>query len=99
MLQRFVATSWSWMDWDSSCSHPQVPSLVFPFRPALYKRDTMIVTATRDFADWTCVPDDERLTEALLDRLTHRAHSLEFAGESYRFRQRMQRETEKESAG
>jgi DNA replication protein DnaC len=36
--------------------------------------------------------DDERLTAALLDRMTHRSHVLEFLGESYRFRQRMQQE-------
>lgn len=37
--------------------------------------------------------DDERLTAALLDRPTHKAYILEFAGtESYRFRYRMQRE-------
>jgi len=29
---------------------------------------------------------------ALLNRLTHKAHILEFVGESYRFRQRAQRE-------
>jgi DNA replication protein DnaC len=46
------------------------------------------------FADWTQVFGDERLTAALLDRLTHRAHILEFTGESFRFRQRMQREAE-----
>ena len=32
---------------------------------------------------------DERLTAALLDRLTHHAHILELVGESFRFRQRM----------
>ncbi len=32
------------------------------------------------------------MTAALLDRLTHRAHMLEFAGESYRFRQRLQQD-------
>ena len=35
-------------------------------------------------------------TAALLDRLIHRAHVLEFTGESFRFRQRMQREVESE---
>jgi len=35
---------------------------------------------------------DEIMTTALLDRLTHKAHILEFVGESYRFRQRMQME-------
>jgi hypothetical protein len=33
------------------------------------------------------------MTSALLDRLTHRCHILEFAGESYRFRQSLQRQT------
>ena len=54
----------------------------------------MVVTTNLRFADWTQVFGDERLTAALLDRLTHRAHILEFTGESFRFRQRMQREGE-----
>ena len=41
---------------------------------------------------------DERLTAALLDRLTHRAEILEFLGESFRFRQRMQRETQQQGS-
>ena len=32
------------------------------------------------------------MTAALLDRLTHRAHMLDFVGESYRFRQRFQQD-------
>ena len=43
----------------------------------------------------TQVFGDERLTAALLDRLTYRAHILEFTGESFRFRQRLQREARK----
>jgi DNA replication protein DnaC len=34
------------------------------------------------------------MTTALLDRLTHKAHILEFLGESYRFRQRMRLEAQ-----
>jgi DNA replication protein DnaC len=44
------------------------------------------------FADWTQIFLDERLTAALLDRLTHHSTILEFIGESYRFRQRMQKQ-------
>jgi DNA replication protein DnaC len=48
----------------------------------------LIVTSNLEFADWTTVfGGDERLTAALLDRLTHRCHLLEFRGSSYRFRQ------------
>ena len=51
------------------------------------------VTNNRRFADWTQIFGDERLTAALLDRLTHKAHILEFTGaESYRFRERLQRQ-------
>jgi len=67
--------------------------LIFQLCSTLYERVAMIVTTNLRFADWTQVFGEERLTAALLDRLTHRAHILEFVGESYRFRQRMQRET------
>jgi len=66
--------------------------LVFQFCSALYERVALIVTSNLRFADWSGVFGDERLTAALLDRLTHRAHILEFVGESYRFRQRMRKE-------
>jgi DNA replication protein DnaC len=70
--------------------------LIFQFCSTLYERVSMIVTSNLRFADWTQVFGDERLTAALLDRLTHRAHIVEFTGESFRFRQRMQREVESE---
>jgi DNA replication protein DnaC len=70
--------------------------LIFQFCSTLYERVSMLVTTNLRFADWTQVFGDERLTAALLDRLTHRAHILEFTGESFRFRQRMQREVEGE---
>jgi len=68
--------------------------LMFQFCSALYERVAIIVTTNLKFADWTQVFGNERLTAALLDRLTHKAHIVEFVGESYRFRQRMQRETQ-----
>lgn len=59
----------------------------------------MIVTTNLRFTDWTQIFGDERLTAALLDRLTHRSHILEFTGESFRFRQRRQREGKAEDGG
>jgi DNA replication protein DnaC len=54
---------------------------------------SLIITTNLRFADWTQVSKDERLTAALLDRLTHKAHILELSDtESYRFRERLQRE-------
>jgi len=66
--------------------------LMFQFCSALYEHVALIVTTNLKFADWIQVFGDERLTVALLDRLTHRAHILEFVGDSYRFRERQQRE-------
>jgi DNA replication protein DnaC len=75
---------------------PTGAQLMFQFCSALYERVSLIVTTNLRFADWTQIFGDERLTAALLDRLTHKAHILEFAGESYRFRQRLQQEAHDE---
>jgi DNA replication protein DnaC len=66
--------------------------LMFQFCSTLYERVSLIVTTNLKFADWTQVFGDERLTVALLDRLTHKAHIIEFVGESYRFRERQQKQ-------
>lgn len=66
---------------------PLAAQLLFQFCSALYERVPLIITTNLRFADWTQVFGDERLTAALLDRLTHRAHILEFVGESFRLRQ------------
>ena len=65
---------------------------LFTFCSELYERLALIITTNLKFADWVQVFGDERLTAALLDRLTHHAHILELLGESYRFRQRSQGE-------
>lgn len=75
----------------------QGAQLMFQFCSALYERAAIIVTTNLRFADWTQVFLDERLTAALLDRLTHQATILEFVGESFRFRQRMQKQAQTES--
>lgn len=72
--------------------NPNGAQALFTFCSELYERVALIVTTNLKFADWTQVFGDERLTVALLDRLTHHAHILELLGESYRFRERMHRE-------
>jgi DNA replication protein DnaC len=65
---------------------------LFTFCSELYERVSFIITTNLKFADWVQVFGDERLTAALLDRLTHHANIIELVGESYRFRLRMQQE-------
>jgi DNA replication protein DnaC len=69
---------------------PTGAQALFTFCSALYERLALLITTNLKFADWVQVFGDERLTAALLDRLTHHAHILEVVGESYRFRERMQ---------
>jgi DNA replication protein DnaC len=77
---------------------PAGAQLLFQLCSALYERVALIISTNLRFADWTQVFGDERLTAALLDRLTDRAHILEFVGESYRFRQRTRRSKEVNTA-
>lgn len=51
-----------------------------------YERASTMVTSNLPFAEWTEVLGSERLTGALLDRLTHHVHILEMNGESYRLK-------------
>ena len=52
-----------------------------------YERGATMVTSHLPFNEWTEVPGSERLTGALLDRLTHPVHILEMNGESYRLKE------------
>src|SRR5512132_1668349 len=52
-----------------------------------YERSSTLVTSNLPFAEWTEVLGSERLTGALLDRLTHHVHILEMNGASFRLRQ------------
>jgi len=69
---------------------PNGAHALFTFCSELYERTALILTTNLQFANWVELFGDERLTAALLDRLTHHAHIIELTGESFRFRQRMQ---------
>jgi len=72
---------------------PTGAQLLFQLCSALYERVAVIVTTNLNFAEWSHVMGgDERMSAALLDRLTHRATILEFVGTSFRFRQQLQRQ-------
>jgi DNA replication protein DnaC len=57
-----------------------------------YERTSLIVTANLPFESWPEVLGSERLTGALLDRLTHRVQIIEANGESYRLRESKRRQ-------
>jgi DNA replication protein DnaC len=61
--------------------------LLFEVVSRAYERTSLIVTTNLPFEQWTEVLGGERLTGALLDRLTHRVQIVEANGESYRLRE------------
>ena len=60
--------------------------LLFEVFSQRYERGSILVTTNLPFDEWTEVFGSERLTGALLDRLTHQVHILEMNGESYRLK-------------
>ena len=52
-----------------------------------YERGSLLITSNLAFSEWVQVFQGERMTAALLDRLTHHCHIFEINGESYRFKQ------------
>ena len=60
--------------------------LLFEVFSQRYERGSVLVTTNLPFDEWTDVFGSERLTGALLDRLTHHVHILEMNGESYRLK-------------
>src|ERR1700678_393560 len=59
-----------------------------------YERTSPLVTSNLPFAEWTEVLGSERLTGALLDRLTHHVHILEMNGDSFRLKTSRKKKTD-----
>ena len=64
--------------------------LLFELFSQRYERGSILVTTNLPFEEWTEVFGSERLTGALLDRLTHHVHILQMNGQSYRLKQSRQ---------
>ena len=58
--------------------------LLFELISHRYERGATLITSNLPFDEWTETFGSERLTGALLDRLTHHVSILEMNGESYR---------------
>jgi DNA replication protein DnaC len=67
--------------------------MLFEIFSQRYERSATMVTSNLPFNEWTEILGSERLTGALLDRLTHHVHILEMNGESYRLKESKQAKT------
>lgn len=66
---------------------PEGARSLFQMFSERYLKGSLLITSNLEFSRWLEVFGDERLTGALLDRLTHHCHVLEFNGDSYRFKE------------
>ena len=64
--------------------------MLFEIFSQRYERSATMVASNLPFNEWTEILGSERLTGALLDRLTHHVHILEMNGESYRLKESKQ---------
>jgi len=65
--------------------------LLFEIISRAYEHHSLMVTSNLPFEQWVEIFGSERLTGALLDRITHKCHILEANGESFRLRQAKKR--------
>jgi len=68
--------------------------LLFQFCAERYLRGSLLITTNLTFERWGELLGDPLLGGALVDRLTHHCHMVEFRGQSYRFRQSLARPPE-----
>jgi DNA replication protein DnaC len=70
--------------------------LLFQVFADRYERRSVLVTSNLAFSEWGSVFQGDRMTAALLDRLTHRCEIFEMNAESYRFRESMKTKKQKD---
>lgn len=61
--------------------------LLFELISQRYERGATLITSNLPFDEWTETLGSERLTSALLDRITHHVNIPEMNGDSYRLAQ------------
>ena len=61
-----------------------------------YESRSLILTTNLEFAKWGSIFTDEQMTAAMIDRLVHHGHMLQFSGQSYRMEHALMRQTAKQ---
>ena len=74
--------------------HKEASELLFQVVSECYEQKSLIITSNLEFGQWNSVFGDNKLTNALVDRLIHHSHIVVFSGPGHRLEESMQRQRE-----
>ena len=72
--------------------HKEASELLFQVVSECYEQKSLIITSNLEFSQWNSVFGDNKLTNALVDRLIHHSHIIVFSGPGHRLEESMQRQ-------
>jgi DNA replication protein DnaC len=72
--------------------HKEASELLFQVVSECYEQKSLIITSNLEFGQWNSVFGDNKLTNALVDRLIHHSHIVVFSGSGHRLEESMQRQ-------
>ena len=79
--------------------HKEASELLFQVVSECYEQKSLIITSNLEFGQWNSVFGDNKLTNALVDRLIHHSHIVVFSGPGHRLEESMQRQKRGGAAG
>ena len=71
-------------EWGYLPLEPVGAQLLFRVISEFYENKSIILTTNLAFSEWDKIFNDKKLTGAILDRMIHHSHFIQFSGESYR---------------
>jgi len=78
-IDLFICDEWGYVPIDSDGS-----KLLFQVISECYERKSLIITTNLEFARWNDIFADTKITAALLDRIIHHSHLLDFTSRDSR---------------
>ena len=90
-LDLLILDEWGYVPVDREGSE-----LLFQVIADSYESRSLILTTNLEFAKWGSIFTDEQMTAAMIDRLVHHGHTLQFSGQSYRMEHALMRQTAKQ---
>jgi DNA replication protein DnaC len=72
--------------------HKEASELLFQVVSECYEQKSLIITSNLEFGQWNSVFGDNKLTNALVDRIIHHSHIVVFSGPGHRLEESLQRQ-------